>query len=96
MQSLKLSLLYRAQNLLSNPVMGWFIWFGFAVLFYQSGMHLTIWLVEPENFEGGLTWLWIGAFPLLFVAFFHINRRFGCASGACKPQDPNLRFPPGH
>ncbi|TNG00162.1 MAG: hypothetical protein EP297_04225 [Gammaproteobacteria bacterium] len=59
------------------------VWFGFAILFYNSGYNLTVLLVEPENFTGGWQWFWIALFPLMLPTFFLVNRYCGCASGNC-------------
>ncbi len=74
------------------------IWVLFLIAFFQSGLVTTTWLLEPENFEGGLDWLWLGLFPLLLPLFFVMNRRFGCAAGACSvnTRDCGSRPPPGH
>ncbi len=60
------------------------MWVLFAVLFYQSGLNFTVWLLEPENFAGGANWIWVILFPALLPAFFIVNRHLGCASGQCR------------
>jgi len=60
------------------------IWLGFAIVFYQSGLAFTTWLLEPEHFAGSIDWFWVVLFPVLVPAFFVVNRRYGCASGACR------------
>jgi hypothetical protein len=47
------------------------IWVLFAIVFYQSGLTATTWLLEPENFRGGVDWLRLGLFPALLPLFFH-------------------------
>jgi hypothetical protein len=59
------------------------LWVLFAILFYQSGLAFTVWLLEPESFQGGIEWLWILLFPVLLPAFFIVNRHLGCATGQC-------------
>ncbi len=59
------------------------VWIGFAIVFYQSGYAFTLWLVEPENFTGGLQWVGVGLFPVLLPLFFVVNRFCGCATGRC-------------
>ncbi len=69
-----------------RAITGWqrnLVWFLFAILFYFSGQSFSIWLLEPENFTGGLEWILVASFPLLLPTFFYINSKFGCASGAC-------------
>lgn len=76
----------------------WLVWVGFAIVFYKSGETFTVWLLEPGQLAGGLQWIWIALFPLLLPLFFVVNRRFGCASGACavrKGHGGGARFP-GH
>ena len=70
-----------------SPLMGRVLWVLFAIVFFQSGLTFTTWLLEPESFEGGFQWLWVVAFPFLVPAFFAVNRRLGCASGACRVND---------
>lgn len=85
--------------IISNPLMRWPIWLGFAAVFFQSGTTFTAWALAPQSFAGGAAWIWVGAFPILLAAFFVVNRRFGCASGSCLPRgarSARLRFPPGH
>ncbi len=59
------------------------LWVIFAVLFYQSGLTFTIFVMTPEKFAGGWQWLWVGLFPILLPAFFIVNRYLGCATGQC-------------
>ncbi len=76
----------------------WLVWLGFAMVFYKSGETFTVWLLEPGQVTGGLQWIWVALFPLLLPLFFVVNRRFGCAGGACalrKGRDAGARFP-GH
>lgn len=63
---------------------GLIIWLGFAFVFYRSGLAVTTWLLEPEHFAGGIDWVWVALFPVLVPGFFVVNRRYGCASGACR------------
>ena len=64
---------------------GRLIWVAFAFLFFFSGLFTTEWLLEPEQFAGEwIQWALIALFPFLFFGFFIVNRRFGCASGACR------------
>ena len=86
------------QLIVSNPWLRVLVWLLFAMIFYKSGETFTVWLVEPENFAGGLDWLWLVLLPLLVPAFFVINRHCGCASGACGVSKSGIgaRLPPGH
>ncbi len=70
-------------DVLSYRLVRLLIWVLFAIAFYQSGLTATRWLLESQNFRGGIDWLWLGLFPALLPLFFVVNRRFGCASGAC-------------
>lgn len=83
---------------MSNPVVRWLIWIVFAMVFYRSGLTATVWLMEPESFNGGIDWLWLLLFPVLVPLFFVVNRHFGCASGSCSAgaERTGVRFPPGH
>jgi hypothetical protein len=60
------------------------VWLLFAILFYQSGLNFTQWLLEPASFAGGLAWFWVALFPFLVPMFFIVNRYLGCASGLCR------------
>jgi len=71
------------QSVLSYRLVRLLIWVLFAILFYQSGLTATRWLLDSENFRGGIDWLWLGLFPALLPLFFVVNRLFGCASSAC-------------
>jgi hypothetical protein len=62
---------------------GKILWVAFAFVFFYAGLFTTEWLLEPDAFSGGWRWLLVGLFPVLVPAFFVVNRRFGCASGAC-------------
>ena len=73
----------KLQGLVLSPMGRRILWVGFAILFFQSGLAFTTWLIEPEQFEGGIGWLWVALFPILLPAFFLVNRHLGCASGAC-------------
>ncbi len=65
----------------------WLVWIGFAIVFYKSGETFTVWLLEPGQIADRVQWMWIALFPLLLPLFFVVNRRFGCASGACAVRD---------
>ena len=71
------------QRTLSHGLVRSLIWVLFAIVFYQSGLAATVWLLEPESFHGGVDWLWLALFPALLPLFFIVNRVCGCASGAC-------------
>ncbi len=71
------------QRPLSHGLVRRLVWVLFAIVFYQSGLTATVWLLEPENFRGGVDWLWLALFPVLLPLFFVVNRVCGCASGAC-------------
>lgn len=71
------------RSTLSHGLVRRLIWVLFAIVFYQSGLTATVWLLEPENFRGGVDWLWLALFPVLLPLFFVVNRVCGCASGAC-------------
>jgi hypothetical protein len=82
----------------ARPTLRLITWVAFAVVFFQSGLATTTWLLEPESFGGGWEWLWLIAFPPLLVVFFYVNRHLGCASGQCSvaQRHAQVRFPPGH
>jgi hypothetical protein len=82
----------------ARPTLRWGVYLGFAAVFFHSGLQVTTLLVEPEHFAGGATWAWVAAFPALLAGFFLVNRRLGCASGACaaNPGPTRFRAPPGH
>lgn len=71
------------QALIRRPIFNRLLWILFAIAFFQSGMAFTTLALEPESFRGGLDWLWAILFPLLFPAFFIVNRRLGCGTGRC-------------
>ncbi len=90
------------RNFIAHPLAKRLLWVVFAIVFYYSGLNFTVWLLEPENFAGGMDWVWVALFPVLLPAFFLVNRRLGCtggrcASGACeipgKPDNPPDRMP---
>ena len=70
-------------NAIVKAIAGRLIWILFAFVFFYSGLFTTEWLLEPDTFAGGWRWILVGLFPVLVPAFFKVNRRFGCASGAC-------------
>ncbi len=74
----------RSTNPVLHALSGRLIWVAFAVVFFYSGLFASEWLLEPEQFAGGWRWILVGLFPLLVPAFFVVNRRYGCASGACR------------
>ncbi len=59
------------------------LWVLFAIVFYNSGLTFTTWLLSPEDFSGGWDWFWLLLFPALVPAFFLVNRRLGCVGGTC-------------
>ncbi len=71
------------RELLTHPAAKPIYWTVFAILFYNSGLAFTIWMLQPESFKGGIDWLWLSLFPLMLPAFFVVNRYCGCASGSC-------------
>lgn len=73
----------QTNNTLVHAVAGRMIWLAFAFVFFYSGLFTTEWLLEPEQFEGGWRWILVALFPVLVPAFFVVNKRYGCASGAC-------------
>ncbi len=92
------------QTLLYHPLSRRIGWVLYAIVFYMSGESFVIWLLEPHNFDGGIRWLGVTAFPVLFIAFFFIQRHLGCASGQCRTEkangnrsktDHNYQPPPG-
>ncbi len=72
------------RNVFGHPLAKRLLWVVFAILFYYSGLNFTVWLLEPENFAGGMHRVWLALFPVLLAAFFPVNRKLGCASGTCK------------
>jgi len=90
--------------LLTHPLLRRLGWVLYAIMFYLSGESFVIWLLEPENFTGGIRWLGVVLFPLLFIGFFFTQRHLGCTAGYCrtksqhhKPDDDNPGYmrPPG-
>ncbi len=71
------------KKVFDHPLTKRLLWVVFAISFYYSGLNFTVWLLEPENFAGGMKWVWVGLFPALLIAFFPVNRRLGCANGRC-------------
>ena len=71
------------KNAFNHPVARRLLWVVFAIVFYYSGLGFTVWLMEPQNFAGGMDWVWVVLFPVLLPAFFLVNRRLGCSSGRC-------------
>ncbi len=92
-----------AESLLQHPLSRRIGWVLYAIVFYISGESFVIWLLEPHNFSGGVRWLGVAAFPVLFVGFFFIQRHLGCASGQCpvdgagtdRSKDSRYQPPPG-
>jgi hypothetical protein len=74
----------RLKLFLAHRVTGHLVWLLFAVVFFYSGLYATEWLLAPDSFAGGWRWVLVAGFPLLLPMFFVVNRRFGCASGACR------------
>ena len=85
-------------SLRSNPFLAQVVWLIYALLFYQSGLTATVWLLEPEQFNGGIDWLWLIVSPIVLPMFFIINRHLGCAGGDCRRgvQENDFRAPPGY
>lgn len=71
-------------RLIASPITRRVLWVAFGVLFYLSGLAFTTWLLTPDEFEGGMQWIWVGLFPILLPAFFFVNHYLGCASGDCR------------
>ena len=67
-----------------HPLLRRLLWVLFAILFYQSGLAATVWLLDPEHFGGGPDVFWALAFPALLPLFFWVNRHLGCAGGQCQ------------
>jgi len=67
----------------ASPLARGALWVLFAIVFYNSGLAFTIWLLGPEEISSPEDWLWVLLFPALLPAFFLVNRRLGCASGTC-------------
>ena len=80
----------RYNNEFTRWLWGRLIWVAFAFVFFYSGLYTTEWLLEPEQFAGGWHWLLVALFPVLLPAFFVVNRRYGCASGACRAGTCNV------
>lgn len=72
------------RELIARPFFGRLIWVLFAIVFFYSGLYFTEFVMAPREFAGGWLWLWVAAFPFLLPAFFVVNRRYGCATGACR------------
>ena len=71
------------RKLTRSPLGQRLLWVLFAIVFYYAGLAFTTWLLEPDKFAGGASWILVGLFPILVPAFFIVNRRLGCASGQC-------------
>ena len=71
------------KKVFDHPLTKRLLWVVFAISFYYSGLNFTVWLLEAENFAGGMKWVWVGLVPVLLPAFFLVNPRLGCASGRC-------------
>lgn len=72
------------------------LWIGFSIVFFYSGLFFTEWLLDTETFAGGWRWIMVLVFPLLVPAFFIVNRRYGCAAGACKTRGHAQRSSSSH
>ena len=72
------------KDVIARPFFGRVIWVLFAVVFFYSGLYFTEFVMAPSEFAGGWLWLWVAAFPFLLPTFFVVNRRYGCATGACR------------
>jgi hypothetical protein len=72
------------QRFLYSPLGRRLSWVVFAILFYLSGEAATIWLLEPQAFNGGWQWFWLFLFPVLLPAFFLLQRFFGCSGDQCQ------------
>ena len=91
-------------TLIHRPLVNRCLWLLFAITFFQSGMAFTTLALEPESFQGGSDWLWVMLFPVLFPAFFIVNRRLGCGTARCAtkacvqtptmPKSPHEHRPP--
>jgi len=78
-----------AETLLHHPLSRRIGWVLYAIVFYMAGENFVIWLLEPHNFSGGINWLGVIAFPVLFVGFFFIQPHLGCAAGRCPVNGPD-------
>ena len=81
-----------------NPLLARVVWVVYALLFYQSGLTATVWLLEPERFNGGIDWLWLILSPIVLPMLFLVNRHLGCAGGYCTSGDRKTDSftPPGY
>lgn len=68
---------------LSSPLGRRTAWVLFAIVFYLSGESAVIWLFDARQIDSPWRWAGVLAFPLLLLAFFRLQRFFGCARGAC-------------
>lgn len=83
------------QQIQNHPIVKRLLWMLFAVLFYQSGMAFTLWLLNPASFAGAQQWVWLVLFPVFLPAFFLVNRYLGCASGCARdPQEAQADINP--
>ncbi len=78
------------KGLFRHLLMRRLLWVVFAIPFYYSGLHVTVWLLEPENFAGGTSWIWVTLFPVLLPACFLVNRHLGCTGGHCASGDREI------
>ena len=68
------------------PLLKRVAWLIFAILFYLCGERFTVWLVEPERFQGGIDWLGVVLFPFALILFFRSGRYLGCTTGQCQSE----------
>ncbi len=66
-----------------------FIWWGFAIIFFQSGLDFTILIFEANSFQGGFHWLFALMFPFLVPVFFIAGKYLGCSSKYCNSEGCN-------
>ena len=85
----------RGRAAMAHPLTRRLVWGLVAIVFYQSGLVFTTWLLEPAQFMGGVDWLWLLAFPGLLPGFFLVNRHLGCASAQCPARQRTTEPEPG-
>lgn len=59
------------------------LWLGYFCIFYQSGLALTTWIVEPAGSLDAMGVVMALLFPVIVAGFPRVNRFFLRASGKC-------------
>jgi hypothetical protein len=70
-----------------GPMTKRFLWWGFAILFFQSGLDFTFLIFETNSFQGGIHWGFALLFPFLIPVFFIAGQYLGCSSKYCSSEE---------